>query len=143
VEDLEEHGCIFLRLEPGEMIISSLKDVARRRNLRVGAIISGVGMLNGIELGFFNSENEDYDRFRMTGIFDLSSIQGNITWRDGEPVPHVHMTFNDADMKTFSGHVMEAETHITMEVFIQRLDDLRLRRVKVPNIPATRISRQR
>lgn len=142
MEVTELNDCLFVRLEPEEAIIQQLKEVARIRSVRTGAITSGVGMLKNIELGFFQIKSDSYERHRMSGIFDLSSIQGNITWNGDQPVPHVHMTFNDAKMRTFSGHVIEGHCHITMEIFVQRLDSMNLHRIKVPGVPATRITRE-
>ena len=133
------HG-LFVRLEPGEPIIESLKDVARRKHVRVGAITSGVGMLSSVKFGFFCARKDDYDVHQLDEILDLSSILGNITWSGAEPIPHVHMTMNNSRNETFSGHIIEAWCHITMEIFIFKFNDLNLHRVKVPGMPATRIT---
>lgn len=129
---------IFVRIDPGEQLVASLKRVADTLDLTAAAITSGVGMLDGIEVGFFNLSRDDYDRTRIDGIFDLSSIMGNIVRSDGEAVPHVHAVFNDRDYRTYSGHVIEAACHITIELFLSTTT-LALRRVKLPGCPATRI----
>lgn len=132
----------FIRLEPGEPVIHSLKEVARDHEIRVGAITSGVGMLARAKLGFFCIPMDDYQIHEIDEIMDLSSIEGNITWRNENPVPHVHMTMNKPDYTTISGHIIEAWCHITMEIFVRRLSGANLVRAKVPGVPATRITRQ-
>lgn len=140
METFDTDDYVFLRLEPGELIIASLKETARQKEIRVAAITSGVGMLSTVEFGFFCTARDDYDIYRIEEILDLSSIQGNITWLEHEPIPHVHMTMNDRSYRTYSGHIIEAWCHITMELFIRRLDGMKLRRVKLPDVPATRIT---
>ena len=139
MEYLDDGKYVFLRLEPGEDVIDTLKHLAKELDLRVAALISGVGMLNGVSIGFFCVSKDDYDVKNFDGIFDVSSIQGNITWQDDSPVPHVHMTFNNPDFTTFSGHVILATCHITVELFLKRLNTLNLIRIKDQNAPATQI----
>lgn len=129
---------IFLRLDPGERLVESLRALAVCNGFTVAAITSGVGMLAGIEMGFFDVELDDYQRTELEGIYDLSSVQGNIVLRDHAYVPHVHAVFNDKSLSTYSGHVMEGTCHITMEIFLSTCD-LALRRVKLAGCPATRI----
>lgn len=133
---------VFVRVDPGETLVESLKRVAADLSIEVAAITSGVGMLKEVRLGFFDVVKDDYDEKVLEGIYDLSSIQGNVTRRDGLPVPHVHAIFNDPAHNTYSGHVIEATCHITMELFLRRLDVLALSRVSVPGAPGTRIIRR-
>lgn len=129
---------IFIRLDPGDRLVESLAAIATQRSFSSAAIVSGVGMLNGVELGFFDVSLDDYRRTTFDGIFDLSVVIGNIVLRDGIYVPHVHVVFNDASYLTYSGHVIEATCHVTIEIFLSTTA-LALRRVKVAGCPATRI----
>jgi predicted DNA-binding protein with PD1-like motif len=129
---------IFVRLNPGDRLVESLTAVADQAAFRAAAIVSGVGMLDGIELGFFDTALDDYKRTVYEGIFDLSMVLGNIVQRDGVYVPHVHAVFNDPLHATLSGHVIEATCHITMEIFLST-NAMALHRVTVPGCPATRI----
>ena len=133
------HGSdVFVRIDPGERLVESLAAVATRSEFPAAAIVSGVGMLNGIELGFFDIGLDDYRCKMFDGVFDLSVILGNIVRRDGIYVPHVHAVFNNSAHATYSGHVMEATCHITTEVFLS-VTPFALKRVKIPGCPATRI----
>ena len=130
---------IFLRIDPGEPLVASLIQLSATLDLTSAAIISGVGMLAEVKLGFFEVELDDYKTTELKGIYDLDSIIGNITRRDGAPAAHVHVIFNDASHKTYSGHLIEARYHITMEIFLAATA-LRLYRVKQPDRPATQIT---
>ena len=129
---------IFVRLDPGERLVESLRDISGQAVFSAAAIVSGVGMLNGVELGFFDSSLDQYVHTTLDGIFDLSSVLGNITRRDAQYVPHVHIVFNDTRHVTWSGHLIEAQCHITVEIFLS-ISAFALKRVKLPGCPATRI----
>jgi predicted DNA-binding protein with PD1-like motif len=129
---------IFLRIDPGEFLIDSMVKLATALDVREAAVTSGVGMLMSVELGFFDAQKDDYERTRFEGIYDVNSILGNVTRREGVPTPHIHIVFNDMSHVTYSGHVIEAQSHLTMELFLSR-KNLGLERVKAAGRPATRI----
>lgn len=129
---------IFVRIDPSENLVDSLRKVAIEAEIRVAAIVSGVGMVSMAQMGFFDVEKDDYDVSLLEGIFDLSSVLGNITRKDEEVIPHVHAVFNAPDFSTYSGHIVDAVAHITIEVFLST-STLELKRVKLPSCPATRI----
>ena len=138
MEWMARDSTIFIRLDSGERLVESLVAVAKEHAFSAAAIVSGVGMLKAIELGFFDVDLDDYRRTFFDGTFDLSMVLGNVVRRDGIYVPHVHAVFNNPSHTTFSGHVIEATCFITMELFLSTTP-LALKRIKVLGCPATRI----
>ena len=132
---------MFIRVDPGESMMETLRTVAQDEQIPAAAIVSGVGMLTEVKFGFFDVQIDDYRPISKQGIYDISSIQGNIIREpNGNHVPHVHLVVNDASMKTLGGHLMDARCHVTMEIFLTVLE-LPLVRRKVKGCPATRILR--
>jgi predicted DNA-binding protein with PD1-like motif len=129
---------ILVRLDQGDLLVESLKQTAESLALPSAVIVSGVGMLSSIELGFFDQAEDDYLRTQFNGIFDLNSIAGNIVRGDESLIPHVHAIFNSPSHSVLGGHVMEATCHITMEIFLSIGSPL-LTRVKIPGCSATQI----
>ena len=73
------HGSeIFVRLDPGERLVESLTAVATNSAFSAAAIVSGVGMLSGVELGFFDVALNDYKCTVFDGVYDLSVVMGNM-----------------------------------------------------------------
>lgn len=108
----------FLRLDPGEEIIESLAVFAATQDRDMFAITSGVGMVDGLRLGFFCMPKNDYDVTDIEGVLDLNAVSGNVARRDGAWAPHVHMVLNRPDFGALGGHVISARTHITMELWL-------------------------
>jgi predicted DNA-binding protein with PD1-like motif len=129
---------LFVRVDPGEQLVASLLKASTDLGVRAAAIVSGVGMLSSVKLGFFEEELDDYVARGLPGIFDVSVITGNVVARDDKLVAHIHAVMNDPSHVTYSGHVIEAICHITMELFLST-SRLELERVKLPNCAATRI----
>jgi len=142
MEISNKEAFIFLRLDPDEELIECLRLLATKLSLESAAIVSGVGMLNGACLGFFSATENKYHETAFEGIYDLSSVHGNITKMNGKPHPHIHMTFNDSKHVTYSGHVTSAICHLTMELWLLKMDVLGLERRIVENRPSSRIVRR-
>jgi predicted DNA-binding protein with PD1-like motif len=137
MEYYRNRGELFLRLEPGEKLVESLINVAKSERIDFALIVSGVGMIEGTEMGFFCVNDNNYDTYRLAGVYDLSSISGNIALCNGTPKPHVHIVANRPDFSTVAGHVIECKAHITIEVGLQVMENTGLRRTTGPGRPAT------
>lgn len=135
----ESKSGIFLRLDPGEPIVESIERAALDHELRVAFVCSGVGMASRLRLGFFDAERDTYDETEFDGVQDINSVAGNVTWLEGRPKAHVHLQFNDPRHVVRGGHLMEGHCHVTVELFLLRADDLRLERLRIAGLPATRI----
>lgn len=132
---------VFMRLEPGEELVENLTRLAVEEGIEFATITSGVGMIDGMELGFFCVNDNDYDTYRVAGVYDLSSISGNIALFDGKPKPHVHIVANKPDFDTVSGHLMSCKAHITMEVGLTVFEKTGAHRRTEAGRPATFITR--
>ncbi len=130
---------VFVRLETGEKLMESLRVVAAESNIKAAAITSGLGMLTEVKIGFFRPQEDRYDEHTLAGEYEICSLQGNVMRHEGQPYPHVHGVFSDAESRAFGGHIMEATCQFTMEIFLRRLDDLPVHRAKVAGCPGTLI----
>ena len=53
--------------------------------------------------------------------YELISMNGNITLRNGVPYVHVHAAIGNSQFQVFGGHLFEAKVAVTVEVFITPL----------------------
>ncbi len=134
---------LFIRLEPGEKLVDCLCRIAREEPIDFALIISGVGMIEGTEMGYFCVNDNAYDTYRVAGVYDLSSISGNISLFNGAPKPHVHIVANRPDFSTISGHLIECKAHITIEIGLQIIENSGIYRKAEAGRPATFLTRNR
>ena len=108
---------IFIRLEDGDEIITKLKEVARRRNIR-GAFVMGIGGIRKAKVGVFVPEKGEYEPEEVEGFSELASLQGNISiLPNGEPIPHLHVVLG-TKRGVVAGHLLEAQVQVTAEIFL-------------------------
>ena len=112
---------IILRLDPGEEICESLIKLADVENIEL-AEISGLGAVNEITTGVFDTVNKEYHANNFEGTFEIVSLTGTLTRMDGKPYLHAHMSAGDAKGRVFGGHLNRARVSATAEIVVRRID---------------------
>lgn len=100
----------------GDEIVSGLTDFAKNYDIK-SAHYHGIGSAFSLELGWF-----DFDRLQYmvipVGVAEVTSIIGNITQYNGEPVTHTHTTAAIADGSVKGGHLLKLISGPTIEIFV-------------------------
>lgn len=109
-----EGSRIFIRLELGDEVHSSLTEVATREAVS-GGWFSGIGKASDVELGYYNLERKDYDRTPVAGDVEVASVTGSLGLVDGKPFVHLHAVVSDPTGVTRGGHLFRAVTSATLE----------------------------
>ncbi len=122
----------FLKVEKGEEIVQTLLDFIAKLKIPSGTI-SGIGALENVELGYFNTETKEYRHSDFDGVFELLSLAGNIAWLDGKPVAHVHCMIGDANYNVKGGHLFSGIVAVTGEIYMQTFTD-KFTRAKDPEL---------
>jgi predicted DNA-binding protein with PD1-like motif len=107
----------LLRLERGEEVLDALKAFAERERSPVGTL-TGLGAVDTAIVGFYDFTERVYRPQKHSGRIEVLSLTGNISWKDDEPVVHIHMSAANEIQGAFGGHLMEARVAATMEVSI-------------------------
>lgn len=110
-----------VRIEKGEEVLSKLKELCLNENIHLGSI-SGLGAANEVEIGLFNTETKEYKTTVMKGMFEITSLIGNITRKDDEVYLHCHINFSDASLHTFGGHLVSGKISATSEIIVTAID---------------------
>jgi hypothetical protein len=115
-----------LRLERGEEIHAALGAWAAETGLH-GAFVTGLGAVEDVELGFYDLERRVYERRVVRGRFEILSLTGNLSLREGKPFLHAHVALSRDDFTVTGGHLFRAVVTATVEIAVTHAD-LRLSR---------------
>ncbi|MEO2152751.1 MAG: DUF296 domain-containing protein, partial [Thermococcus sp.] len=63
---------------------------------------------------------KDYKRIELFGTFELLTLLGNVSIKDGRPFAHLHVTLGNASGDVFGGHLMRGEVFVA-ELYVQEL----------------------
>ena len=112
---------IIGRIDAGDSLAKAIEEIAKKENVKT-AFITGVGAAKHLDIGCYQFSKQVYVPYSLDGDFEITSLIGNITTKDGEFYLHLHITAVDDDCKMYGGHFNDAIISGTCELNIQVLD---------------------
>jgi len=109
----------LFRIPEGEELLKFINEFAKKNNVLIGTV-SAIGSLKNPKIGYFDEGAGKYKVIELTGTYELVSLAGNISVKDGEPFAHIHVALGDFDGMLYGGHLVEGEV-LAAEVFMQEL----------------------
>jgi predicted DNA-binding protein with PD1-like motif len=118
---------VVLGIQPGEMLLETIRQALLDRDIRNGVVISGIGTLKTCQMHYI-----DHTDFPPRDVFytiekplELVSVSGIIA--DGEP--HLHICVGCRDTGVWAGHLEPgSEVAYLAEIAILRCNDLQMAR---------------
>ena len=105
---------VFVRIDRGEEIVETLKQVCKKLNINAGTI-SGIGATDKVTIGLFDVKTKKYHSKELTGDHEIAPIYGNISTMDNEVYLHLHVNLCNVEHKSFGGHLTSAVVSATFE----------------------------
>jgi len=109
---------IVARIDRGEEILTSIREICRRESVTL-ANLSAIGAVGHAVVGLYQVEKQKYLPNTFDREMEMTSLNGNVTTKDGEVYLHLHANFADETGKVFGCHLNEAVISGTCELFIQ------------------------
>ena len=108
----------YMTLAKGDNINKTFESFAEVKGVGC-AWLNGIGALENPEIGYYSLEDKSYHRKTFKGEYELTSLIGNITLKEGKPFPHTHITFSDTEFRVFGGHLFNANITAAGEFIMQ------------------------
>lgn len=110
------------RLDMGDEILSALSVLSTKESIRL-AKVSGIGAVSEATIGVLNTDTHEYFSRTYTGRYEIASLMGNITAKDGKPYFHIHINIGNTETEEcHSGHLNEAVISATGELIIELIE---------------------
>ena len=103
-----DNNQIYMTLAKGDLINKTFEEYAENNEIGC-AWLNGIGALENPEIGYYSLETKSYHHKVFSGDFELTSLIGNITIREGKYFSHTHITFSDKNYNVFGGHLFDAK----------------------------------
>lgn len=110
-----------VRLNKGEDILESLKEICRKEDIKLGTI-SGIGAVNKAVMGLFETATKKYHSKEYIGDMEIVSLTGNITRQNDEVYLHVHVCLTHITSGVVGGHLNSAVVSATAEIVIDVIE---------------------
>lgn len=116
-EDTQK-GTYILILEKNENLMTSLDSFFSKYPQISSLWINGIGGANKVEISFFDPKNQEYTNKTFEEDIEILSLQGNLSFKDGNPHWHIHGVFSNKKYEVFGGHVQDISIGLTGEIFL-------------------------
>ena len=98
-----------------EEICESITAAARAENIAL-AEISGIGAADSFTVGVYNTVTKEYRSNTLNGAYEIVSLTGTLTSKDGEPYLHLHFSAGDENGRVSGGYLNRAAVSATAEI---------------------------
>lgn len=113
---------IYLRLDKGDEIISSILEVCSKEIIK-SATFSGIGGCGQAAIQTFIPQKGEFETRNVEGMLELVSLNGNVvTEDDGKYYQHTHAAFaykENGEHKFVAGHIKSITVSYTAEIEIR------------------------
>ena len=111
---------LLVRIDRGEEIIEQVRIVAEKERVRL-ASVEALGGVDDFTVGVYDAAKRQYETHRFTGAFEIVSLTGTITEKDGAFYQHLHMSAGNQQCEVFGGHLNRAVVSLTCELAMRIL----------------------
>ncbi len=113
---------ILAKLSPDEEVINAVTQIVKKHNIQSGSV-SIIGALKKYTIGFFDLTNKVYKFKTFEENVELVSCMGNIAFKNGEPIIHLHCIVGREDYSLLGGHFHSGIISVTGEVIIHETQE--------------------
>jgi predicted DNA-binding protein with PD1-like motif len=120
----------ILRIDPGEDVLSSVKDFLEKTSVRQAIVLGGYGTLAADRLHWVTHNRIPSENViaRSEGGIEILGMSGLVV--DGEP--HIHVTLS-TQQGAYGGHMEEGCTaYVMCEIFLAEIEGRKLHKERVP-----------
>lgn len=86
------------------------------------ASVSALGAIREFTVGVFLTDDKKYLANSFSGVFEIVSLTGTVTTKEGSFYPHLHMSAGNERGEVFGGHLNRAVVSATVEMVVTVMD---------------------
>jgi len=124
---MKSNQTFIFRVKPNEELVQSISQYCKSHSINSGVIISIIGSVKSVKLGFLKELPGKYITKEFPGPLEIVSAQGTIATFKNEFALHIHILVSDEN-HAVGGHLNEARIFSTAEVVIAKSDRQIIRR---------------
>jgi uncharacterized protein len=113
---LSDHA-YAIRLERGEDVHQTIQDLCSQLNVD-NAKVEGIGSIESPTLAYYSIETKQFTDVPLDGIYEVTSLLGNVSAVEGQPFAHLHVTVSDQAMNVRGGHLVKGMCSATLELIL-------------------------
>jgi len=121
-----ENNVIVVRADDGEDLFAAISSALDAHGAKSAIVLSGIGMLDDFELGYFNGK--DYMNEFFPKPRELVGLHGSVTTDEDRKVIHLHAALAGEDHKVVGGHLQRALVCVVCEITMLKIEKIDMSR---------------
>ena len=109
-----------VRLDKGEEVLACLTRLCEEEQIRL-ASVAGIGAAEQVMIGLYDVQGREYHKTELNGPMEITSLNGNVTTKDGDVYLHLHINVCTPEMQVLGGHLNACRIGATGELFVRTL----------------------
>jgi hypothetical protein len=86
-------------------------------------LVNVIGALKQVTIGYYDLNTKNYYFKTYDEDFELISCMGNISYKEGDPIVHLHISLGKDNYEIIGGHLSQPSIiSVTAEVYIYEID---------------------
>jgi hypothetical protein len=110
----------YIRIDKGDEILENILKICKAENIKT-AHFRGIGGCDRINIQTFIQSKNDFISHEKEGVFEMVSLDGNISPDNEDIFLHAHAVFSyleNGEIKMIGGHLKEAFVKYTAEIIL-------------------------
>ncbi len=83
--------------------------------------MNAIGAVGEATIGCFDTAEKKYYATQYAGIYEIASLSGTVSEKDGKPYLHLHAVIADKEGVCAGGHLSRAVVSATCEITVRAL----------------------
>lgn len=108
----------IVRLDKGEDILTVLQKFLESEKIH-NAFLTALGSVENPVLAHYRVDTKKYTEKKLSGIFEVTNLTGNVALFEEKPLIHSHITLSDENMNAVGGHFIQGIVSATLEVRVE------------------------
>jgi hypothetical protein len=125
--EVQQTRILMGRLQHGEDLLKGLTNVCREHDVHLGKV-TAIGAVQKARLEYYNQRNKQYEENDLAKPLEISSLVGNVSLKDDQPIVHAHVNLADSDGHVYGGHLSEGTIVFATEYMIEVYEGAAFRR---------------
>ncbi len=109
------------RLSHGADLLSELTTLCSKKDVPFGRV-EAIGAVQKARIGFYNQSKREYEIITLDRPLEITTLIGNVSLKDNNPMIHAHITLGDCEGKTYGGHLAPGTIVFACEYILQRFE---------------------
>jgi len=118
VNSVRSERILMGKLERGSDLLGELVDICVQEKIHLGRV-EAIGSVTRARLGYYHQEGHEYRHYTINQPLELSSLQGNISLKGGNPFVHAHVVLSGIKGRSWGGHLSSGTEVYACEFIIE------------------------